>query len=118
MSASQTGYTLTIIADSFDDWGKTRTVLAKVAPGSSTYYTTGYLIAAATVGLRLITDAVVSGLAPTSGTHLTTLAIAIFDVTATALQYFIQTGTAAALAEVGSGVDVSGYPVLVRFFGN
>ena len=67
MAANQTGYTLTLIPDSYDVFGKTRTVLASIAPTSSSYYTGGYLITPQNVGFRLITDATYSGTLPGSG---------------------------------------------------
>jgi hypothetical protein len=118
MAANQTGYTLTLIPDSYDVFGKTRTVLASIAPTASSYYTGGYLITPQNVGFRLITDATYSGTLPGSGTHATSTLLAVYDVTNQSLQLFGGAASAAALAEFASAGDASGYVFLVRFYGN
>lgn len=118
MAANQTGYTLTLIPDSYDVFGKTRTVLASIKPGSSTYYTGGYLITPQNVGLRLITDAVYSGTLPGSGTHLTSTLLAVYDVSNQSLQLFGGAASTVPLAEFPSASDASSYTFLVRFYGN
>lgn len=110
MAASQTGYTLTYVQDSFDDWGRTRTTLFQVAPTASSYFTSGYQITPANVGMRTFIDVVVATQIPAGGTPLTTMVVPIFDITNNALQLFeVQaTGSLATLTFTGNPASLTG----------
>lgn len=121
MAASQTGYTLTKISSLSDIsiGGSLRQMGFDVAPTASTYFTTGYLITPANVGLKVIYFAHIGSQNPPSGTPITTLALPFWDVANTALQFFESTtGAPSLLAEVASGADVSAFVVRILFIGN
>lgn len=98
MAASQTGYTLSKVSDSYTDWGNKAVVVFDVKPTASSYYTSGYLITPANVGLRTFEDVQIGSQNPPSGTPLTTIVFPYFDIDNNALQFFevTATGTVAA----------------------
>src|SRR6266702_12019 len=89
MAASQTGYTLAevgTVTTGEVSVGNFRVVIFDVTPTASSYFTTGYLITAANLGLRALYGGVVLGINPAAA--LTTTYVPIWDQAHTALQYW------------------------------
>lgn len=120
MAASQTGFTLAKVTTLSDvSLGNIRQQVFDVTPTASSYFTTGYLITAANVGLRLIFGVTFLGQSPPSGTPLTTIVLPVYDITNTALQFYQSTtGAPNKLVEVASATDLSGFIFRMQFWGN
>jgi len=121
MAASQTGYTLTKNQQLSDIsiGGLLRLETFNVAPTASSYYTSGYLITPANVGLSHIYFVIFGTQVPVNGTPITTIVMPFWDATNTALQFFQSTtGAPEALVEVASATDLSGFVFQVTFVGN